>query len=69
MLAHISLVILMSCARYTQSRSFAELVSNLQESELEGTVRDASVDAVISLYGMAAVLIYMTLHLYKLIIS
>ena len=33
--AHVSLVILMSCARYTQSRSFAELVSNLQEDQLD----------------------------------
>lgn len=33
--AHISLVILMSCARYTQSRSFAELVSQLQEENLD----------------------------------
>ncbi|CAK9011870.1 Putative sodium-coupled neutral amino acid transporter 7 [Durusdinium trenchii] len=50
--AHVSLVILMSCARYTQSRSFAEL---------DGPVRDLSVDIVITLYGMAAVLIYMML--------
>lgn len=62
-LAHISLVILMSCARYTQSRSFAELVSQLQEENLDGhgPVRDLSVDVVITLYGMAAVLIYMML--------
>ncbi|CAK9012285.1 Putative sodium-coupled neutral amino acid transporter 7 (Solute carrier family 38 member 7) [Durusdinium trenchii] len=60
-LAHVSLVILMSCARYTQSRSFAELVSNLQEDQLDGPVRDLSVDIVITLYGMAAVLIYMML--------
>eukprot|EP00434_Breviolum_minutum_P019100 symbB.v1.2.016836.t2/scaffold1278.1/size127201/5 len=63
-LAHISLVILMSCARYTQSRSFAELVSQLQEENLDhldGPARDLSVDVVITLYGMAAVLIYMML--------
>eukprot|EP00438_Fugacium_kawagutii_P034382 Skav204887 [mRNA] locus=scaffold2602:277357:279827:+ [translate_table: standard] len=64
-LAHISLVILMSCARYTQSRSFAELVSQLaaenDANDLEGSIRDLTVDVVITLYGMAAVLIYMML--------
>ncbi|CAJ1386097.1 unnamed protein product, partial [Effrenium voratum] len=62
-LAHVSLVILMSCARYTQSRSFAELVSfsEMDAEELVRPQRHFWVDVVITLYGMAAVLIYMML--------
>mmetsp|Transcript_100064 Transcript_100064/g.311790 ORF Transcript_100064/g.311790 Transcript_100064/m.311790 type:complete len:556 (-) Transcript_100064:169-1836(-) len=52
-LAHISLVVLMSCARYTQSDSMARLVALAQGG---GTGR--VVDVVIAVYGIAAVLCY-----------
>jgi sodium-coupled neutral amino acid transporter 7/8 len=62
LLAHIGLVVLMSCARYTDCRSFAELVSlSLGGSDGRGPGRSRSVDMVIALYGLAAVLIYMML--------
>lgn len=59
-LAHLSLVVLMSCSRYTESDSFSKLVA------LTGTKRTArtggasrSVDVVIAVYGIAAVLCYL----------
>eukprot|EP00418_Pyrodinium_bahamense_P004742 CAMPEP_0179018572 /NCGR_PEP_ID=MMETSP0796-20121207/4422_1 /TAXON_ID=73915 /ORGANISM="Pyrodinium bahamense, Strain pbaha01" /LENGTH=585 /DNA_ID=CAMNT_0020714333 /DNA_START=339 /DNA_END=2094 /DNA_ORIENTATION=- len=52
-LAHLSLVVLMSCARYTDSDSMARLVAVAQEG---GTGR--VVDVVIAVYGIAAVLCY-----------
>ncbi|CAE7943831.1 slc38a7, partial [Symbiodinium necroappetens] len=62
LLAHVSLVILMSCARYTQCRSFAELVSLSEAEPSDGrSGRNPLVDTVIMFYGMAAVLIYMML--------
>lgn len=64
MLAHISLVVLMSCARYTHCRSFAELVSLSTSTERRDDSeigRSFMVDMVIALFGMAAVLIYMML--------
>eukprot|EP00931_Biecheleriopsis_adriatica_P086156 TRINITY_DN60874_c0_g1_i1.p1 TRINITY_DN60874_c0_g1~~TRINITY_DN60874_c0_g1_i1.p1 ORF type:complete len:527 (-),score=65.38 TRINITY_DN60874_c0_g1_i1:61-1641(-) len=66
LLAHISLVVLMSCARYTQCRSFAELVclsnadSKCSDDELQPG-RSHVVDSIIALYGIAAVLIYLML--------
>eukprot|EP00930_Biecheleria_cincta_P044976 TRINITY_DN30993_c0_g1_i1.p1 TRINITY_DN30993_c0_g1~~TRINITY_DN30993_c0_g1_i1.p1 ORF type:complete len:538 (+),score=73.05 TRINITY_DN30993_c0_g1_i1:31-1614(+) len=63
-LAHISLVVLMSCARYTHCRSFAELVSLSTSTERRDDNeigRSLMVDTVIALFGMAAVLIYMML--------
>lgn len=67
-LAHMSLVVLMSCARYTRCRSFAELVALCQSGGKRGGgtgVGDSRmllvVDTVIALYGVAAVLIYMML--------
>ncbi|CAK0867801.1 unnamed protein product, partial [Prorocentrum cordatum] len=61
-LAHVGLVVLMSCARYTECKSFAELVSASAASGAgEGSGRSPVVDAVIALYGLAAVLIYMML--------
>eukprot|EP00930_Biecheleria_cincta_P047394 TRINITY_DN32847_c0_g1_i1.p1 TRINITY_DN32847_c0_g1~~TRINITY_DN32847_c0_g1_i1.p1 ORF type:complete len:532 (-),score=55.57 TRINITY_DN32847_c0_g1_i1:44-1639(-) len=73
MLAHISLVILMSCARYTKCSSFAELVA-LTAAGAKGEFaelvalnkapvarRNLIVDLVIGFYGVAAVLVYMIL--------
>jgi len=63
-LAHLSLVTLMSCARYMESRSFAELVALCGPSPSNPKKRVQShlvVDVVIALYGVAAVLIYMML--------
>jgi amino acid permease len=54
LLAHLSLVVLMSCARYTESGSMARLVAL--------TARGGSgrmVDGVIAIYGIAAVLCYL----------
>lgn len=53
-LAHVSLVVLMGCARYTESESMAQLVA------LAGGGRGGQVvDVVIAIYGIAAVLCYM----------
>lgn len=67
-LAHVSLVVLMSCARYTGCRSFAELVALAYTGEAEAKRRGRAganmqlvVDVVIAFYGVAAVLIYMML--------
>ncbi|CAK0843846.1 unnamed protein product [Prorocentrum cordatum] len=60
LLAHVGLVVLMSCARYTNSGSFARLVS-FGSADGSAPSRSASVDAVIAAYGLAAVLIYMML--------
>jgi len=64
-LAHTTLVVLISCARYTECRSFAELVALTSRSgELPKSLRparSAAVDLVISMYGVAAVLIYLIL--------
>ncbi|CAJ1406335.1 unnamed protein product [Effrenium voratum] len=55
-LAHTSLVVLMSCARYTDSDSMAQLVSLASGgSRRAGKV----VDVVIAVYGIAAVLCYL----------
>jgi len=51
-LAHISLVVLMCCARYTDSSSMSRLVS------LAGAGGGRVVDVVIAIYGIAAVLCY-----------
>lgn len=71
-LSHISLVILMSCARYTGCSSFAELVA-LTAAGTKGEFaelvalskpvarRNFVVDMVIVFYGVAAVLVYMIL--------
>jgi len=68
--AHLSLVVLMSCARYTKCRSLAQLVAlsccgaNGSEAKImrHGRFRmDLFVDAVLAAYGVAAVLIYMML--------
>jgi len=67
--AHLSLVVLMSCARYTKCRSLAQLVAlSCGAADIEakilrqGRVRmDLFVDAVLAAYGVAAVLIYMML--------
>mmetsp|Transcript_64561 Transcript_64561/g.120179 ORF Transcript_64561/g.120179 Transcript_64561/m.120179 type:complete len:531 (-) Transcript_64561:334-1926(-) len=65
LLAHTTLVVLISCARYTECRSFAELVAlTAQSGELVKSfrpARSAAVDLVISMYGVAAVLIYLIL--------
>jgi len=54
LLAHLSLVVLMSCARYTDSDSMAKLVALAQ-----GGGRGKAVDVVIAVYGIAAVLCYL----------
>mmetsp|Transcript_122462 Transcript_122462/g.305793 ORF Transcript_122462/g.305793 Transcript_122462/m.305793 type:complete len:561 (-) Transcript_122462:392-2074(-) len=54
-LAHLSLVVLMCCARYTDSGSMAHLVSLAGGSSRGGR----AVDVVIAIYGIAAVLCYM----------
>jgi len=53
-LAHLSLVVLMSCARYTDSDSMAGLVAVAQ-----GGGSGRVVDVVIAVYGIAAVLCYL----------
>jgi len=53
-LAHLSLVVLMSCARYTESESMAQLVA-LARGRGSGRV----VDVVIAVYGISAVLCYL----------
>lgn len=53
-LAHLSLVVLMSCARYTQSESMAKLVALAR-----GGGKGRTVDLVIAIYGVAAVLCYL----------
>jgi len=53
-LAHLSLVVLMSCARYTESESMAQLVSVAR-----GGGSGRIVDVVIAVYGIAAVLCYL----------
>merc|ERR1719436_2398800 len=53
-LAHLSLVVLMSCARYTDSGSMSHLVSLA-----DGGRGGRAVDIVIAIYGIAAVLCYM----------
>jgi len=65
--AHLSLVVLMSCARYTKCRSLAQLVA-LGAGGIEAKIMrhgrfrmDLFVDAVLAAYGVAAVLIYMML--------
>lgn len=67
-LAHVSLVVLMSCARYTGCGSFAELVAlahtgqaDARERGRAGSTSQMAVDVVIAFYGLAAVLIYMML--------
>eukprot|EP00931_Biecheleriopsis_adriatica_P097324 TRINITY_DN7108_c0_g2_i1.p1 TRINITY_DN7108_c0_g2~~TRINITY_DN7108_c0_g2_i1.p1 ORF type:complete len:533 (+),score=83.07 TRINITY_DN7108_c0_g2_i1:43-1641(+) len=54
LLAHLSLVVLMSCARYTESDSMAQLVALAS-----GGGRSRAVDIVIAIYGIAAVLCYL----------
>jgi len=54
LLAHMSLVVLMICARYTKSDSMARLVA-LSKGGGTGRV----VDVVIAIYGIAAVLCYL----------
>ncbi|CAE7418287.1 slc38a7 [Symbiodinium natans] len=53
-LAHLSLVVLMSCARYTDSESMAQLVA-LARGRGSGRI----VDVVIAVYGISAVLCYL----------
>ncbi|CAE7503696.1 Slc38a11 [Symbiodinium pilosum] len=53
-LAHLSLVVLMSCARYTESESMAQLVAVAR-----GRGSGRSVDVVIAIYGISAVLCYL----------
>jgi len=62
-LAHLSLVVLMSCARYTRCKSFAELVAQCQETSDHASMERSMmvVDTVIAFYGVAAVLIYLML--------
>jgi len=54
LLAHLSLVVLMSCARYTDSDSMAKLVA-LAGGGGNGRI----VDVVIAIYGISAVLCYL----------
>lgn len=56
-LAHLSLVVLMSCSRYTESESFSKLVALTVRSS--GASASRSVDVVIAVYGIAAVLCYL----------
>jgi len=57
-LAHLSLVVLMSCARYTESDSMAQLVG-LASSRPGRAAPARAVDVVIAVYGIAAVLCYL----------
>eukprot|EP00434_Breviolum_minutum_P025099 symbB.v1.2.022172.t1/scaffold1956.1/size94972/3 len=57
-LAHLSLVVLMSCARYTESDSFSQLVALTMDSKPSGRP-SRIVDVVIAVYGIAAVLCYL----------
>jgi len=57
-LAHLSLVVLMSCARYTESDSFSQLVALTMDSKPSGRP-SRMVDVVIAVYGIAAVLCYL----------
>lgn len=68
LMAHLSLVVLMSCARYTESHSMARLVSLARDPKSErqgqGPLRrlftsSKTVDVVIAVYGIAAVLCYL----------
>jgi len=64
LLAHLSLVVLMSCARYTESRSMSHLVSLASGGRGQGLLRGLftsshTVDIVIAVYGVAAVLCYL----------
>lgn len=68
-IAHLSLVVLMSCARYTNCQSLAQLVAlscGVGDSDAK-TMRQGRfpmalfVDAVLAAYGAAAVLIYIML--------
>lgn len=66
LLAHVSLVVLMSCARYTGMRSLAEIValSYSADSCLKTPGRrrtELFVNGVVALFGIAAVLVYMML--------
>lgn len=54
-LAHLSLVVLMSCARYTNSDSMSQLVALISR----GKGHRKLVDVVIAVYGVAAVLCYL----------